>query len=254
MLPQPTPPPPPPPPGTQGMRLAPGYSLPFYPNARYEGSEKRPWILVSGDQAGKVWMMKPKDNDFEYEDAVVFDINDYYGPGTTQTFTSEGFTISAIGQPGLFYDEINTKCKKKEHSSSNGEAKHGLKGSKTKHASTLKGSKTERKSMSNRTKEKNRSKSKGSKRVLEGRMLRHGFLRRASKRKECKSRAAVIYIPVFEAREIHVLSFDGDQDEKLTAPPMLHFTALPALSTPFGIAKVFLVLHTDGTLSGRKRN
>lgn len=140
ILPQPTPP------GARGMRLAPGHAIPFHPK---RNSHKRPWILVSGDEAGKVWMMKPKGRDFEYKTAVIFDINDYYGEGTTQTFTPQGLTISTIGEPAIRYEYDASKKKA-------------------------------------------------------------GFLRK----KKNHGAAAEIYIPVFEAKEIHIFSFDKDKGEE----------------------------------------
>lgn len=98
-LPQPMPPV-----GARGARLAPGHATPFHPKKKNENSRKRPWILVSGDEAGKAWMMKPKGGGFSCDTAVIFDINDYYGEDTTQTFTSKNFTISTIGEPAIRYD------------------------------------------------------------------------------------------------------------------------------------------------------
>ena len=43
----------------------------------------KPWIVVSGDEASKVWLLTPKSpskTNWEYLSAVVFDINDTYGP------------------------------------------------------------------------------------------------------------------------------------------------------------------------------
>ena len=81
-------------------RSAPGHVVQFYLNG------KRPWILVSGDQAGKVWLMKPKGRGWSYETNVIFDINDYYGPLTTQTVVNPGgYIISTIGQPAIRYKD-----------------------------------------------------------------------------------------------------------------------------------------------------
>ena len=103
ILPQPTPA------GATGMRMAPGHAITFYPKEKHEKRNKRPWILVSGDEAGKVWIMKPTGHDFDYKTAVIFDINDYYGENTTQSFTPEGTTISTIGRPALRYEQADKK-------------------------------------------------------------------------------------------------------------------------------------------------
>jgi len=220
ILPQPTPA------GARGMRLAPGYAISFFPEDKDEENRERPWILVTGDEAGRVWMMKPQGGAFDYESAVVFDINDYYGEHTTQTYTSDGFTISTIGEPAIFY-EIDTKGKnakvsesmsketKHGSSSKSSKTKHGLKGSETKHQSLSKSAKTMSKSsnmtrMSKCSKTKH-AKSKGSKRELKV----HGFLRH---RQSEELRVAKIYIPVFEAKEIHILSFDGEEEERIGCP------------------------------------
>ncbi|MEO7385429.1 MAG: hypothetical protein ABIX37_00685, partial [Gammaproteobacteria bacterium] len=47
---------------------------------------------------------------WDYESAVIFDINDTYGPGTTQTImgpggTSPGEVISTIGTLSIHYDD-----------------------------------------------------------------------------------------------------------------------------------------------------
>lgn len=99
--------------GTQGLgRLAPGHALTFFPKRKYAKKKgKKPWIVVGGDEAGKVWVLEPvkgKDNRFEYITHIVFDINDYYGvPDTTQTVIEDqpGITISTIGRLGVRYDE-----------------------------------------------------------------------------------------------------------------------------------------------------
>jgi hypothetical protein len=58
------------------------------------------------------------------------------------------------------------------------------------------------------------SKSDGSQRGLK--VLKRNFLRH-----ECGMNpgTALVYIPVFEAREIHVLSFYGDDRERIDCPP-----------------------------------
>ena len=72
----------------------------------------KPWIMVAGDEASKVWLLTPKSpskTNWEYQSAVVFDINDTYGAGTTQTIMgpagiSPGEAISTIGVPSIRYD------------------------------------------------------------------------------------------------------------------------------------------------------
>jgi hypothetical protein len=196
------------------MRLAPGHAIPFYPKETGKGSNKRPWILVSGDQAGKVWMMKPVGIQFDYETAIVLDINDYYGPGTTQTFTPSGFTISTIGEPAIFYSEVDAKSRKEKASKSmSKQTKHGLQkgGATTRHQhSKSKSRKTNR--MSKSGKELRWSKSS---KCRHSKGKRHGFLRHKPAK---ESRVAQIYIPIFEAKEIHILSFDGDKTERIKCP------------------------------------
>jgi hypothetical protein len=93
-------------------RLAPGLAVSFTPIAGQQGKVK-PWIVVGGDEASKVWLLTPKlatsKTNWEYLSAVIFDINDYYGPGTTQTIMgpsgiSPGEVISTIGTPSVRYD------------------------------------------------------------------------------------------------------------------------------------------------------
>jgi hypothetical protein len=93
-------------------RLAPGLAVPFTPIAGQQGKVK-PWIVVGGDEASKVWLLTPKvatsATNWEYLSAVIFDINDAYGPGTTQTIMgpsgiSPGEVISTIGTPSVRYD------------------------------------------------------------------------------------------------------------------------------------------------------
>jgi len=89
-------------------RLAPNRALAFWPERALEG-QQRPWILVGGDEASKVWVLRPQTEDsadWNYESSVVFDINDYYGLGTTQTLLDDpqGITISTIGGVSWRYD------------------------------------------------------------------------------------------------------------------------------------------------------
>ncbi len=92
-------------------RLAPGLAQTFHPIRAFEGWLK-PHIVVGGDEASKVWVLRPSHplnpHDWSYDAAVLFDINDFYGPGTTQTpiLTPEqfGVTISTIGGVAVRYD------------------------------------------------------------------------------------------------------------------------------------------------------
>lgn len=92
-------------------RLAPGLAQAFTPVRGLQGKVK-PWIVVGGDEASKVWLLTPKSpskTSWEYLSAVVFDINDTYGPQTTQTLMSPtgispGEVISTIGGPSVRYD------------------------------------------------------------------------------------------------------------------------------------------------------
>jgi hypothetical protein len=91
-------------------RLAPNRAVTFWPMRILEGNT-RPWLLVGGDEAPKVWVLKPRfplDPDrWEYDSAVIFDINDYYGENTTQTLMDDpqGVSISTIGGLTWRYDE-----------------------------------------------------------------------------------------------------------------------------------------------------
>jgi hypothetical protein len=93
-------------------RLAPGLAQVFWP-APWDEHFYRPWILVSGDEASKVWLLKPNDrnpgsSDWTYSSSVIFDINDTYGANTTQSFSAPapatGVSISTIGGPAWRYD------------------------------------------------------------------------------------------------------------------------------------------------------
>lgn len=91
-------------------RLAPGRAQAFHP-VRYSESFTKPWIVVGGDEASKVWVLQPSDlfdsGNWDYDAAVVFDINDFYGPGTTQTPQADpfGITVSTIGGVAVRYDQ-----------------------------------------------------------------------------------------------------------------------------------------------------
>ncbi len=91
-------------------RLAPGAAQKFWPSPYHEALF-RPWILVGGDEASKVWLLKPQSEsttDWNYDSAVIFDINDYYGANTTQTLTAPppdvGNSISTVGSLTWHYD------------------------------------------------------------------------------------------------------------------------------------------------------
>jgi len=101
-------------PDSPPRRLAPGFAIPIYPfvcNLRANRA-LRPWILLGGDEAGKVWLLQPDPKlDFVYDDEIIFDINKVFGPDTTQTVGTEpnaglgapplGISISTIGRPAV---------------------------------------------------------------------------------------------------------------------------------------------------------
>lgn len=89
-------------------RLAPNRAFAFWPTRAMQGNAK-PWVILGGDEAAKVWILKPRSesrDDWEYESAVAFDINDYYGPNTSQTLQDDpqGVSISTIGGLAWRYD------------------------------------------------------------------------------------------------------------------------------------------------------
>ena len=148
--------------GASNSRLGPGAASAIYPfRGNQRGKRKkrnlRPWIIVGGDEASKVWLLRPTSkkgsskgyskgkwnsaskrdlkrrfkgvrgkpqrkprrkphnrrpwkgakkgkgsskNDWEYDAQVIFDINEFYGPNTTQTPLTDpfGVTISTIGK------------------------------------------------------------------------------------------------------------------------------------------------------------
>jgi hypothetical protein len=90
-------------------RLAPNRAVAFWP-IRWLEKRVRPWILVGGDEASRVWILKPasqREDDWTYESFTIFDINDHYGPGTTQTIRTDdpkGEVISTIGGVAWRYD------------------------------------------------------------------------------------------------------------------------------------------------------
>lgn len=89
-------------------RLAPGVAKTFHP-IRFLESFTKPFIMVGGDEAAKVWVLRPKHpfdpNSWEYHSAVIFDINDYYGENTTQTLLDDpsGVTVSTVGTFAVSY-------------------------------------------------------------------------------------------------------------------------------------------------------
>lgn len=93
-------------------RLAPGPAHAFSVIRFLDGLIK-PNILVGGDEAGKAWVLRPKHpfnpRSWEYHSDVIFDINDYYGEYTTQTFIEApdertAITVSTQGSPAIGYD------------------------------------------------------------------------------------------------------------------------------------------------------
>jgi hypothetical protein len=90
-------------------RLAPNRALAFWPQRSMEGRE-RPWIVVGGDEASKVWVLRPvaprARGDWRYVSHVIYDINEHYGPGTTQTLQRDpqGVKIGTIGGIAWRYD------------------------------------------------------------------------------------------------------------------------------------------------------
>ena len=87
-------------------RLAPGTATAFWPIRLLRGITK-PWIVVGGDEASRVWLLRPKRRDptnWAYDSAVVFDINDYYGSGTSQQANELGVTVSTIGSVAVRFD------------------------------------------------------------------------------------------------------------------------------------------------------
>lgn len=90
-------------------RLAPNRAIAFWPQRSMEGRE-RPWIVVGGDEASKVWVLRPlaprARGDWRYASHVIFDINEHYGPGTTQTLRRDpqGVKFGTIGGISWRYD------------------------------------------------------------------------------------------------------------------------------------------------------
>ncbi len=93
------------------FRSAPGHAKIFYPSRKEEKSGGRPWIVVGGDEAGKVWVLRPlkrkgSEFDWKYESEVVFIINDTYGAETTPAYltTKPFITVSNVGSVAVLYD------------------------------------------------------------------------------------------------------------------------------------------------------
>ena len=89
-------------------RLAPNRAIAFWPERRLE-SRTRPWIVVGGGEFAPVWVLRPvsqNKDDWRYESVTIFDINDHYGPNTTQTIARDpkGEVISTIGGLAWRYD------------------------------------------------------------------------------------------------------------------------------------------------------
>lgn len=96
------------PPVSPPGRLAPGRAQVFWPVRFMEGRTK-PWIVVGGDEASRVWVLRPTahgSGSWDYTSSVIFDINDFYGPTASQTPLDEPFgaTISTIGGIAWRYD------------------------------------------------------------------------------------------------------------------------------------------------------
>ncbi len=101
-------------PGTTGSgRLAPGKAQTFYAHSSHQGLTK-PLIVVGGDEAGKVWILRAQSNtdttNWNYDVGVLFDINQSYGANTTQTPIASGpaagRTKSTIGAIAVRYNYL----------------------------------------------------------------------------------------------------------------------------------------------------
>ena len=89
-------------PGSMG-RSAPGSPRVFCPNRKKECP--RPWIVVGGDESGKVYLLEPKGKKgTDFARHIIFDINDVYGSCATQTpFGEFEDTVSTIGTVAVRY-------------------------------------------------------------------------------------------------------------------------------------------------------
>ena len=96
---------------TGGGRLAPGKAQAFFTHRSLE-SVNKPQIVVGGDEAGKVWLLRAQSNsdvnNWNYDVGLVFDINQTYGASTTQTPIASGPAVgrtkSTIGGIALRYN------------------------------------------------------------------------------------------------------------------------------------------------------
>ncbi len=100
--------------GTAGSgRLAPGKAHAFVPVKAQIGLVK-PQIVVGGDEAGKVWVLRAQNNtdttNWNYDVGVIFDINVSLGANTTQTPIASGpaagRTKSTIGGIAVRYNSL----------------------------------------------------------------------------------------------------------------------------------------------------
>jgi hypothetical protein len=98
---------------TGGGRLAPGKAKAFYTSVSASGLSK-PQIVVGGDEAGKVWLLRPQSStdrtNWNYDSGLIFDINQTYGANTTQTPIASGpaagRTKSTIGGIAVRYNRF----------------------------------------------------------------------------------------------------------------------------------------------------
>lgn len=96
---------------TGGGRLAPGKAQAFFTHRNHETFNK-PQIVVGGDEAGKVWVLRAQSNtdatNWNYDVGLLFDINLTYGANTTQTPIASGPAVgrtkSTIGGIALRYN------------------------------------------------------------------------------------------------------------------------------------------------------
>jgi hypothetical protein len=99
--------------GTTGSgRLAPGKAQAFYSH-RSLASTSKPYVVVGGDEAGKVWVLRAQSstdvNNWNYDSGLIFDLNLTYGANTTQTPIASGpaagRTKSTIGGIAVRYNK-----------------------------------------------------------------------------------------------------------------------------------------------------
>jgi hypothetical protein len=85
----------------RASRLAPGAASAICPFSGKGKKLQKPWIVVGGDEASKVWLLSPvTKQDWTYNAQVILDINEYYGPEISQTPLLDplGITSSTIGK------------------------------------------------------------------------------------------------------------------------------------------------------------